>query len=164
MLLAHIISSEAEEFTSDELKRLQESLRISSDDVILLIHSIKYIAKQSTKIILKPTTLFKNLREHLKLNEDKSEIFTKIWSEETNKDIGVFDEMLRLDDLAWEQNIKIADQISMEQEVQLGRLQLQLSDSFSKSKRLTIEFNQEELLQLYNTLEAIQIKLDNFNS
>lgn len=164
-MLSHIATSKNEEaFTPNELKKLSESLRISDEHVILLINSIKYILKQSSKVVLKPTTLEKHLKEHLKFDDEKSKVFMKIWCEEINKDIGNFDEIMNLDDLAWEQIVKVADQVSIEQQVPAARLQLNLSSTSKKDrKNVTVELDKEDLLQLYNTIEAIQMKLDNFN-
>lgn len=166
LLLSHIVSSNSGDlFTPEELKKLRDSLRISEEDVMLLLHSINYILKQSTRIILKPTTLEKHFKEHLKLDDEKSTVFTQIWSNETKKEVGNFGELMKLDDLAWEQNIKIADQICNEQEVSFSRLQLSVSSSCNdKKERINLELDEEELLHLYNTLEAIQMKLDNLSS
>lgn len=165
LLLTHIVSSKSDDlFTAEELKKLRDSLKLTEEDLTLLIHTINYLVKQSTKIILKPTILKKHLMEYLKLDEEKSEVFTKFWSEETNKDIGNFEEIMKLDDLAWEHDITVADQISNVQEVPNARLKLSLSSSNGdKNDGVILELNKDELVQLYNTLEAIQMKLDTFN-
>lgn len=163
LLLSHIVSSKNEDaFSAEELKKLGESLKISNEDVVLLINSVKYIVKQSSKVILKPTTLEKQLKEHLKFDDDKTKVFMEVWCKEINADVGSFDDILNLDDLAWEQIVKVADQVSVEQQEPAARLQLNLSSTHNK-KNITVELDKEELLQLYNTIEAIQMKLDNFN-
>lgn len=141
-------------------------MKLIDEDLKLLIQSINYIIKQSSRVLLRPTSLEKHFKEHLKLDEDKSEVFTKVWSEETVADIGSFEQIMELNDLTWEKNIEIANQICNEQEEINARLQLSLSstnDSHAKDK-ISLTLGKDELLQLYNTLEAIQIKLDNMNS
>lgn len=167
LLLSHLVfSTNGDAFTSEELIKLRDSLKISDENLMLLVNSIKYLIKQYARVILKPTTLKKELKEHLKLDEEKCDVFVKIWCEETNKDMGKIDDVMNLDDLAWEQNIKIADQVSSEQEMPVTRLQLNLSstNNIDKNERIVIELDKDELLQLYNALEVIQIKLDNFNA
>lgn len=164
LLLSHLVFSHTEDpFTPEELKKLRDSLKITDEDLLLLVNSIKYIVKQSSRVILKPTTLQNHLKEHLKLDDEKTDVFVKIWCEETNKDLGNLDGIMKLDDVAWEQNITIADQVLSEQEVSGTRLQLKLS-SGTQQHNIVVELDKDELLQVYNALEVIQIKLDNFNA
>lgn len=165
LLVSHLVSSNTEDpFTPEELIKLRDSLKITDEDLLLLVNSIKYIVKQSSRVILKPTTLQNHLKDHLNLDDEKTNVFVKIWCEETNKDLGNLDEIMKLDDLAWEQNITIADQVLSEQEVAGTRLQLKLSSETQQNENIVVELDKDELLQLYNALEVIQIKLDNFNA
>lgn len=165
LLLSHLVSSNTEDpFKAEELKKLRDSLKINDEDLLLLVNSIKYIVKQSNRVILKPTTLQKHLKEHLSLDDEKADVFIKIWCEETNKGLGNLDRIMELDDLSWEQNVTIADQVLNEQEVSVARLHLKLSSETDKNENIFVELDKDELLQLYNALEVIQIKLDNFNA
>lgn len=164
MLLSHIMLNN-EDFTTDELKKLRDSLNVTEEDLTLLLQSIKFIAKQSARVLLRPSTLQQQLIEKLKFVEDKAEIFTKLWSEITKIDIGSTDEIKKLDDITWEQNILVSDQILNEPDTPYARIQLSLSSTRDcKRDKVTIAIEKEELFQLYNTLEAIQMKLDIMNS
>lgn len=165
LLLCRIVTSKHDDaFSPEEQKKLGDTLKISEEEVVLLVNSIKYIVKQSSKIILKPTTLEKDLKENFKFDDEKTEVFMKTWREEIKKDLGNFDEIMKLDDLAWEQTVKIADQVGIEQQVPSTRLQLNLlSPDNTDRKNVTVDIDKDELLQIYFTIEAIQMKLDNFN-
>ncbi|XP_056641396.1 COMM domain-containing protein 10-like [Diorhabda sublineata] len=166
LLLIHIVSSKSEAiFTDDELKKLKESLKLDDDSLQLLIQCISHIFSQSTKVILKPTSLYKQLTEQLNITEEKSEEFVRIWCKKTNEDFDNFNNKMKLENLSWEINIQGADQINNKQSVPIARVQLQLTKSDNEKKeRVVMEFDRTELLQLYNNLEKIQVKLDQINS
>ncbi|XP_057658875.1 COMM domain-containing protein 10-like [Diorhabda carinulata] len=166
LLLIHIVSAKSEAiFTEDELKKLKESLKLDDDSLQLLIQCISHIFRQSTKVILKPTSLYKQLTEQLNITEEKSEEFVRIWCKQTNEDFDNFNNKMKLENLSWEINIQGADQINNKQSVPIARVQLQLTKSDNEKKeRIVMEFDRTELLQLYNNLEKIQVKLDQINS
>ncbi|CAG9861018.1 unnamed protein product [Phyllotreta striolata] len=167
LLLAHIANSKGGElFTNDEVEKLKVSLKINNESVQLLIQSIHHICKQSNKVILKPTVLFKQLCENLGLDEEKAEEFVKVWCTQTNEDIGDFNNRLKLENLTWELNVQTADQINVKQSLPVARIQLNLAKSTNTDvkENVIMEFDNTELLHLYNNLEKIQIKLDNINN
>lgn len=167
-LLQRIATSENEEkFSEEELCKLGESLKISDENVKLLIQSLTYIYKQSNKIILKPTVLQKHFVEHLELDPEKSEEFVKIWSTNIKDEVGDFENRLKVEDISWELNWQIADQIENKQNISIARLKFDFSPCHDVNKSndsLIVEMNEEELTQFYQTIENIQIKLDNINS
>lgn len=166
LLLIHIVSAKSEAiFTDDELKKLKESLKLNDDSLQLLIQCISHVFRQSTKVILKPTALYKQLTEQLNITEEKSEEFVKIWCKHTNEDFDDFSNKMKLENLSWEINVQGADQINNKQSVPIARVQFQLAKSANEKKeRIVMEFDRTELLQLYNSLEKIQVKLDQVNS
>ncbi|KAJ8920404.1 hypothetical protein NQ315_005270 [Exocentrus adspersus] len=137
LLLTHIIvNSESDElFTDEELKRLRDSLKLTAEDLQLLIQSIAYIYKQASKVILKPTVLQKQLVEELELDSEKAEEFVKLWSSETKKDVGEFENSFKLDDINWELNIETANQIYNKQMVPKARVQFKLAEMTNNSKK-----------------------------
>ncbi|XP_028128840.1 uncharacterized protein LOC114325101 [Diabrotica virgifera virgifera] len=167
LLLGHIVEAEGENpFTDEELKKLKDSLKLTEDALQLLVQSISHIFKQSSKVILKPTVLYKQLCEQLEFEDEKAEEFVKIWCNHTNEDFGDFSSRMKLENVSWELNIQVADQINNKQSVPVGRMQFELAQSVdnSKKERIFMEFTQSELQQLYNNLEKIQMKLDNINN
>lgn len=167
LLLSHIINSENEElFTAEELKKLKDSLKLTEDNLQLLIQSIAYIFKRASKVILKPTVLQKHLIENLEFDAEKAEEFVKQWSSETKKDVGDFKNSFKLQDINWELNLETENQICNKQLIPMARVQFKLAKSVDSTKKgiVTVELDEEELLHLYSTLETIQIKLDNINN
>ncbi|RZC43217.1 uncharacterized protein BDFB_001361, partial [Asbolus verrucosus] len=162
LLLKHIVKSEKEElFTQEELVKLSESLKLDETNLQLLIQSIAYIFKQSSKVILKPTVLQEQLVEHLKFNPEKAEDFVKLWTEETNQ---VFDlkNSHNLENISWELNIQTASTLCNKEQHLNTRLQMGLVSVDGKEKEnVILELDEEELLHLYNVLENVQSKLDN---
>ncbi|CAH1961423.1 unnamed protein product [Acanthoscelides obtectus] len=160
LLLNHIITEE--QFTDEELAKLKDSLKLTEEQVELLVQSIVHILKQSNRILIKPTDLQKQLCESLEFDEEKAEDFVKVWSKQVNDNVD-FENRKCLEDISWEMNIQGADQIDNRQYEPLARLQFRVSkgDTGESSKeKLTFELNKEELIHLYNTLESIQLKVD----
>ncbi|KAJ8953346.1 hypothetical protein NQ314_007355 [Rhamnusium bicolor] len=144
----------------------QDSLKLTDDNLQLLIQSITYVFKQASKVILKPTVLQKQLIEYLNFDLEKAEEFVKLWSSETKRDVGDIENRFKLEDISWELNLQSANQICNKQSVPNARVQFKLAKAVdnSKKEKVTVEMDEEELLQLYSTLETIQIKLDNIHS
>lgn len=166
-LLEHILTSDKEEtFSPEELKKLADSLKIGPANIQLLIQSITYIFKQASKVILKPTDLQKQLLESLELEEKIADEFVKVWSAETKKDLGDYEKRLKLENIFWEQNLEIADQICNKYSKPTTRIQFKMSEANNRSKKhdVTIELDKDELFELYNKLEVIQMKLDSFQN
>lgn len=165
MLLTHIVHPTSEElFTDEELKKLQESLKLNQSDVQLLIQCIAHIFKQASKVILKPTILQKQLCENLGLGEEKAEVFVKLWLEETKNDFGDFENQFKLENMSWELNLQTSSKFCNKEAVPNARIHFNLTNHNGKEENLLLELEKDELLQLYNTLETIQVKLDNLQN
>ncbi|XP_074039126.1 COMM domain-containing protein 10 [Leptinotarsa decemlineata] len=163
LLLTHISNSKTENpFTDEELEKLRTSLKLNEDSLQLLVQAISHIFKQSCKVMMKPSILQKQLIEHLGFNTEKAEEFVKIWSNKTNEHFGDFENGMKLENVSWELNVQCADQISNKQSLPVARVQFKLSKLKNEREKenVTIEMDQSELLQFYNTLESIQMKLD----
>lgn len=165
-VLSRIIERNVRELiTPDELKTLQESTTLSDNELQLLVHSISYIFKQASKFILKPTTLHKHLTEELKFEADKAEEFVKQWTTQTKKDFEDLENRYKLEDVSWQLNVQAASSVSSKEKIPNAKIQFHLGKVKDSSKdNVTLDLNEEELVQLYNTLENIQIKLDAINS
>ncbi|KAL1494500.1 hypothetical protein ABEB36_010087 [Hypothenemus hampei] len=166
LLLNHLISASSEEvFTETELEKLQETLKLSEAKLQLLIQSIAYILKQSSKVILKPTELQKQLVELVGFDQEKAEIFTKKWSEKVKKELGEFNDRTQLNDMKWELNLQIGSDMGSKQALPGARIQLDLAkvNDEGQGEKAILELGEEELQQFYNNLEVIQLKLDNLS-
>lgn len=137
-------------------------MKLEIPQVQLLVQSISHILKQSLKVIVKPTILQKQLVENLQLTEDKAEKFVKRWTQETKRDFDV-ENSKNLEDLKWELNLETAcNHLNKEQHINT-RLQLNLIDINKQNKEnVTLELDENQLTNLYLTLEKIQNKLDSF--
>ncbi|CAH1155168.1 unnamed protein product [Phaedon cochleariae] len=162
-LLSHLSSNKPEvSFTEEELQKLQKLLGLTEETLQLLIQTISHILRQSSKVILKPTALQKELCEKLGFENENAEEFVKFWSVQMNDHFGDFENRMKLKNIAWELNVQSADQISNKESLPLARVQFNLMKlSDEKEDSLTVELDKNELLQFYNTLESIQMKLDN---
>lgn len=165
-LLSRIADSKANnEFAADELRKLSESLDFQENELQLLIQSLAHIFRQSSKFILKPTVLQKQLEEELKFNTPIAEEFVKQWTGKTKADFEDLDNRCRLENVSWQLNVQTASTMSNKEVVPNARLQLDLSRVKDDTKEnVTVELKEEELIQLYNSLENIQMKLDIVNN
>lgn len=147
-------------FTPEELTKLQDSLHLTEDKLQLLIQSLVYIFKQSSKIILKPTDFQKHLTDVLGFETEKAEEFVKAWSSETKKHFGDFENRCKLNNISWELNLEL----NKGKPVPKARLQLDVTNFEGNADNVIFELNEEELVSLYGTLENVQTKLDKLQS
>lgn len=128
LLLTHIINSSTDEyFTETELQKLQETLKLNENQLQLLLQSIAYIHKQSSKVILKPTELQRQLVETLGFEQEKAEVFVKEWSAEAKKDLGEFQNREKLNNMSWELNLQVGSDMGNRQALPNARIELDLS-------------------------------------
>ncbi|ENN71253.1 uncharacterized protein LOC125503579 [Dendroctonus ponderosae] len=166
LLLSHIINSSSDDyFTETELQKLQDNLKLDENQLQLLVQSIAYIYKQSRRVILKPTELESQLVEKIGLDQGKAEIFTKQWLAETKKELGAFEDRHTLNSLKWELNMQVASDMGNKQVIPNAKIQLDLTKVTDETKKeaAILEMGEEDLQQLYSTLEAIQLRLDNIS-
>lgn len=152
-------------FAEDELKNMQDASKYDENNLFLAIQSISYIFKQSLKFILKPTVLQKQLIEELKFDTEKAEEFVKQWTTETKLNFENLEDRHKLENVCWELNLQVASSCSNKEKIPSARIQLDLEKVKDGTKDdVILELNQDELVQLYTTLENIQLKLDFVNS
>ncbi|GJQ77688.1 hypothetical protein Trydic_g12812 [Trypoxylus dichotomus] len=167
LLLRRTNESDGNDIVSEEEhKKLGEVLHIDLDSVNLLLQSLMHIWKQSLKVILKPTDLLQNLTEVLHFQSEKSEEFVKIWTEKVKLDYGDLEKQKKLDSIAWEINLEAASCYEAKELMPKARLQLNITDFVNDSKRehIILDLSEEQLTELYNTIEKVQTKLDNIQS
>ncbi|XP_066262986.1 COMM domain-containing protein 10 [Euwallacea similis] len=165
LLLSHIINSPTDDyFTDSERQKLLETLKLDQNQLQLLLQSIAYIYNQSQRVILKPTDLQKQLLDVVGFRQEKAEIFTSEWSEEAKKELGDFEKRGKLVDMQWELNLQVENDLGSKLAVPSARIELDLAKaSNEKEDKVILELGEDDLQQLYNTLEVIQLKLDNIS-
>lgn len=162
-LMSHVaeMKSNADLLADDSLATLKESLGLEESKWNLLIQCLNHIFKHSLKYIFKPTTLEKQLEDDLKFHTEKAKEFVKHWSLCTKKDFGDLDKRYKLEDVTWQLNVEAASSVCKKEVIPNARIQLKLSKIKTKKKEdISLQLNSEELVQLYNTLENMQMKLD----
>ncbi|KAK4883536.1 hypothetical protein RN001_006855 [Aquatica leii] len=149
------------EFTSLELNNLETTLELQPNNVELLLQTVVHILKQSSKVILKPTTLQKQLVENLHFESNKAEEFVKAWTSQTKQDFENLEDRLKLNTISWELNLEMCSSLEPKKVTPNVRLKFSLNDSKDAHfKNVVLEMEKKELQQLYNTFENIQNKLD----
>ncbi|XP_017777967.1 PREDICTED: uncharacterized protein LOC108563722 [Nicrophorus vespilloides] len=148
-----LLQSVEGDFPEEYLKSLESSLKLSGDNVQILVQCIEYIMTKANQIIIKPSVLQKNLVEVLKFENEKAECFVKVWSEQAAKRFGDLGTRKKVDDVTWE--------IVLRSDELRGRFQLSLSDFLgADDERVTLDLSEAELTELYLKLEDCQNKLD----
>lgn len=150
---------------SKDISKFKESSNLGETNWNLLIQSLVHIFKLSLKFIFKPTALQKQLEEDLKLDHEKAKEFVKQWSMCTKRDFGDLENRYKMNDVTWQLNVQVASSTHSKEATHNARLQLNVSKPKSDIKEnVTLELNCEELVQLYNSLENMQSKLDSITN
>lgn len=127
-LLSRIINTANDQvFTDSETQKLQETLKLNEQQLQLLLQSIAHIHKQSTKVILKPTDLQRQLVEVLGFEQEKAEIFTKEWSSVLKEELGDLEIRRKLTNLSWELNVQTASDLGSKLAIPSASIQLDLA-------------------------------------
>ncbi|XP_055855359.1 COMM domain-containing protein 10 [Episyrphus balteatus] len=146
------------------LEQLEKLVGVPRADFLLLIKTFSYILKRTSTFIIKPTKLQMELRDKLKLNEDKVDAIIKLWIKNTkpildNLQEGKY-ESNEIEDVAWKLNVQISSHCQQKEKTALAVLQLKTA----AGEDINWEMNHDELLNLYNQFEGIQNELDAMRS
>lgn len=112
---------------------------------------------------MKPTVLQEELTEKLKFSNSKAEAFVKRWTETTKANFDNLQERKNLEKMSWELNLEIASDCSLKKAVPTTVLQLHVKDGEGNPEKVTVEMNEEQLLELYNQMENMQSVLDSLS-
>lgn len=154
-------------FTEEEEGKLQSALKLSLDDVKLLLEFIEFIFSQASYHMAKPATLSEQLTQ-LGLDEDKVVSIVEEWAANGKQVI----ERLRrkpfatkqLETISWKFGMQMAQSSRGQMKEPNAIFELGIGDHQSKdSEKLLLEFNHEELYKFYNQLEKIQAQLDSLS-
>lgn len=142
------------------MEELEKSIGLPNEQFALLAKTISYILKRSLIFIMKPTKLQTELKDVLKLNENKIEIFMKTWISSTKPILdnlefndGISNE---LEDISWKLKVQLSSSALKKEKTVLGQVQLNTTEK----EPINLEMNHEEVLDFFNQLENIQTELD----
>lgn len=155
------------EFTAEEITKLETSLKLNSYEVQLLISTVQYLLNENDKYVIKPSILQTKMIS-LGLNESRVAPFIKIWMK-NNKELledlcpDDLNKPKRLENIKWQLSLQVCSRAKQKQKVPKALLQFNLSQD-DKEDLCEFEMDHEELSAFYNQLESIQQKLDALSS
>lgn len=152
-------------FKPDEIEKLEKSLELSNESVLLIIDILEFIYLQAAYELIKAGNLQIQLVK-IKLNEDKANAIAEIWKE-NGKDIiekirqstSIFS--IRLKNIKWRLNLQLASDLKTKQKSPNALFEFNLGDSTgAKEQSVQIEFSKDQLYDFFTKLETIQKQID----
>lgn len=123
---------------------------------------------------MKPTKLQSELKEKLKLHDNKIDVIMKLWIKNMKPildNLEVKDEPVQsnqLEQIGWKLKMQLSSEPQQKEKIPLAQMQLHTTaegaNSSSQSEPINFEMNHMELLDMYNQMEAIQNELDSLRS
>jgi COMM domain containing 10 len=164
-IIQNVHTSYESYFTDDELIKLEVSLELTRDNIIIVINIIEFILLQSVYELVKASFLVNEL-QNLRLNEEKSLIFGTLWKEHGKEMIERIKQSKtithnRLEDIKWRLSIQLASDLKTKQK--LSNALVNFSIKGEKNEDFLVEFTKEELFEFYANLELIQKQIDALN-
>lgn len=149
----------------DQLEQLEKLVNLNNrSDFLLLIKTMSYILKRTSIIIIKPTKLQAELREKLKISDEKVDAIIKLWIKTTKPILDNLElkkiEETELDDVEWKLRMQLGSSYQQKEKTLLGLLQLIPIEG----PPTNLVMNHDELAALYNQIENIQNELDALRS
>lgn len=149
------------------LEKLEQIVKIERTDFLLLIKTVSYILKRASTFILKPTKLQFELKEKLDLQDSKIDVIMKIWVKNTKPILDNLEledgQSNQLEHIGWKMKLQLSSEPQQKEKIPLALVQLHTTKDNGNSasgEPITMEMNHVEVLDLYNTIEAIQAELD----
>lgn len=143
------------------LEALEKLVKVDRQDFLLLIKTLSYILKRASTFIMKPTKLQQELKEKLHLQDSKIDVIMKLWIKNMkpildNLDTDENGKSNELQNVGWKLKIQLSSEAQQREKQPIAQLQL---STYAKEP-INLEMNHNELLNLYNQLEAIQNEFD----
>lgn len=149
--------------------RLEKLVQIERTEFLLLIKTLSYILKRASTFIMKPSKLQSELKEKLQLQDSKIDVIMKLWIKNMkpildnleNKDVP--GQSNQLEHVGWKMKLQISSEPQQKEKIPIAQIQLHTSiDNVNghTGEPINFEMNHVEVLELYNTIEAIQNELD----
>ncbi|XP_026806593.1 uncharacterized protein LOC113549472 [Rhopalosiphum maidis] len=158
-------------FSEHELASMEKSLKLNSNQCQCLLNCLSQLLKEVISDVTKPLILKNVLSKLFLLNEKKVELFCECWSTNAEQVVSRLQQNLthsyRLKDVNWALNISSKVGIELSGPEPRCLIELKVEDSQyhnePKIKEINLDLDKKELKNLYDTLEAIQVKLDSLS-
>lgn len=159
-IVAKLKVQDTEIFTNDERQKLEKIFKIDEKSLELAEKTVIYLFKRMLKFIFMPSDLKMDLKK-LGLNNDKSDIFVKVWSTETRAtldDIGtdVVEDSSDSIHFTWKLNAELSSDYHKKCKVPKAYLSIN-----ADKKDLELELTHPEIYSVFLQFESIQNELDN---
>ncbi|KAL2735325.1 COMM domain-containing protein 10-like isoform X1 [Vespula squamosa] len=149
-------------FSEEEEEKLLISLELNKEELTFLLDAVTLIYKQAAFNIVKSVEFESTLKDTCKLDEDKTLIFVNSWLSygkgiiECLRKRSIFPTQVK--DINWCLNIQSSSSTISKDASPMALFQLDFTGE--KDSKLTIEFDEKSLTNLYMNLEKIQNQLD----
>ncbi|CAF0759596.1 unnamed protein product [Brachionus calyciflorus] len=156
-------------FKQDEIEKLEKSLDLSNEEIVLVIEILEFIFLQSAYELVKPGVLFTQLTK-IRLNEDKANSIGETWKEQGKEIIerirqskAIFSR--RLKNIKWRLNIQLASDLKSKQKIPNALFEFNISGSSTQpnDQSVQVEFNRDQLYDFFLKLETIQKQIDSLS-
>ncbi|XP_072288734.1 COMM domain-containing protein 10 [Eucyclogobius newberryi] len=151
-------------FSEEEEQKLESALSLDKQALSLVLETSAFILEQAVYHNVKPASLQQQL-ESVNLNQDKAEVFAQTWASAGPELVEKLKHNIfapkKLEYVGWQLNLLMAQSSQSKMKSPSAVLQLGLHSEDSKAQEnVFVEFNHQELLELYNKLEIVQGQLD----
>ncbi|XP_045582858.1 COMM domain-containing protein 10 [Procambarus clarkii] len=164
---AALCAGSSQVFTEEEEEKLNSSLGLTPEQTKTVIHTVVHIIQQAAHNMVRPALL----EEHLAaagITQNRVQIFTEHWITNAKPIVDKLRQQnlseKQLEDVAWELHLETASSNLARQSRPIAHLQLNLSSGTDASKleaeKVSLQFDHDQLYQLYDQLEQIQSHLD----
>lgn len=151
-------------FSEEEEQKLEAALSLDKQALNLVLETAAFILEQAVYHNVKPAALQQQL-EAVHLNSDKAEVFSQSWATAGPELLEKLKHNTfapkKLEYVGWQLNLQMAQSSQARLKSPSAILQLGLrNDDSEVQENVFVEFNHQELLELYNKLEIVQGQLD----
>ncbi|CAI5649886.1 COMM domain-containing protein 10 isoform X1 [Oreochromis niloticus] len=151
-------------FSEEEEEKLQAALSLDKNALNLVLETSAFILEQAVYHSVKPASLQQQL-EMVHLAPEKAEVFSQTWATTGPELVEKLKRNLfapkKLEYVGWQLNLQMAQSSHARLKSPSAVLQLGLQGEESEvQENVFVEFNHQQLLDLYNKLEIVQGQLD----
>nr|XP_027225339.1 COMM domain-containing protein 10-like [Penaeus vannamei] len=167
---ASLCAGHSQVFSEEEEEKLSASLGLPVEKTRQLIYTNIYIMQQAAHGMVRPIFLGEQLQA-CEMTPDRANVFVEHWTTHAKQIVETLRQQSlsekQLADISWELHLKTASSGCARQTHPIAHLQLNLSNSKEPSstkvgptESVVMQFNQDQLYQLYDQIEQIQANLD----
>ncbi|XP_042888908.1 COMM domain-containing protein 10-like isoform X2 [Penaeus japonicus] len=166
---ASLCSGHSQVFSEEEEQKLSASLGLPVEKTKQLIYTNIHIIQQAAHGMVRPAFLGEQLQA-CEMTSDKASIFVEHWTTNAKQIVETLRQRSlsakQLADISWDLHLKTASSGCARQTHPIAHLQLSLSCKEPSSTKmgpmesLVMQFDQDQLYQLYDQMEQIQANLD----